>query len=501
MIPIIAARSISKSFSGRKVLEDFDLDIMLGEIHSLVGQNGSGKSTFIKILSGYHDPDSGGSLKFNGKPVNLPLNATDPGKLGMSFVHQDLGLVDNATILENLRVGRYQTHFGWFISWAKECLYAKQALARFGLDLDPNAKLSTLNHIEKALIAISRALEQIKDVEHGLLVLDEPTSFLPRDDVDRLFDAMREVAAMGHGVLFISHRIEEVLKISDCVTVLRDGRKVGTFASENLDEDSLITHILGFSLDQLYPEAHPVEGTPIFFTNDVNGGGIHDFELEARTGEIIGLTGLSGMGQEEVFYLLYGANKARSGRIKIGDQEFDLKSFSPIQAMQAGMALLPANRLLDGASQSALLIENMTLATLNKYFKHGILNHKKEQSRSCELMEQFDVRPREPKKTFSTFSGGNQQKALLAKWMDLEPKVLLLHEPSQGVDVGARKQIFSLIREAADQGMTILIASTEYADLSALCDRVVIFHDGRVTCQLSGASLTHERILEQCYRK
>lgn len=499
--PIITARGISKSFSGRTVLNKFDLDLMPGEIHGLVGQNGSGKSTFIKILSGYYAPDPGGTLEFNDTPVELPLAPTDPASLGMSFVHQDLGLIDSGTILENLRVGRYQTHFGWFISWKNECLLCRQALTKFNLNLDPNDSLSTLTHVEKAMVTIVRAIEQIKGVEHGLLILDEPTSYLPRDDVERLFSAVREVASMGHAIIFISHRIEEVLQLTNRVTVIRDGNKVGTFETKKLNEDSLIQHILGFSLDELYPESHQNYGKPIFSASHVNGKIVTNFEMEAQTGEIIGLTGLSEMGQEEILYLLFGASKAQSGIVKIGNKEFELEKFSPVKAIHAGLALVPANRLKDGASPTARMAENITLGILNDFFKHGMLNLRTEITIAKKLMEDFNVQPMASEKPFNTFSGGNQQKALLAKWMAVKPQVLLLHEPSQGVDVGARKQIFNLIRKAADQGMTVLIASTEYEDLAALCNRVFVFRDGFVTSELSGSSLNHERILEQCFRK
>lgn len=499
-IPIISVRSISKSFSGRTVLNGFDLDLMPGEIHGLVGQNGSGKSTFIKILSGYHVPDPGGSLKFNNTPVELPLMPTDPASMGMSFVHQDLGLIDSGSILENLRVGRYQTHFGWYISWKNECLLCRQALARFNLDVDPYAKLSTLTHVEKAMVAIVRAIEQIKIVEYGVLVLDEPTSYLPRDDVDYLFTAVREVAAMGHAVVFISHRIEEVLQLTDHVTVIRDGNKVGTFETKDLNEDTLIQYILGFKLEELYPESHESKGQPVFSATEVSGSNVSDFEIEAQTGEIIGLTGLAEMGQEEILYLLFGAQKATSGSICIDNQYFKLSDFSPAKAMHNGLALVPANRLKDGASPTAHMAENITLGILNSFYQHGMLKLREESYVANTLMRDFKVQPMDSEKPFNTFSGGNQQKALLAKWMAVKPKVLLLHEPSQGVDVGARKQIFSLIRKAADSGMTIMIASTEYEDLAALCNRVFVFRDGCVTCELSGSSLTNERIIEQCYR-
>ena len=499
-IPIIEAQGISKSFSGRKVLNGLNLDLLPGEIHGLVGQNGSGKSTFIKVLSGYYAPDPGGSLKFNGVPVALPLAPNDPAKLGMSFVHQDLGLVDEGTVLENLRVGQYRTRFGGYISWKDECLLAQQALARFNLELDLNAELSSLKQVEKVIVAIVRAIERIREVEHGALILDEPTSYLPRDDVDRLFAAVREVAVLGHGVIFVSHRIEEVLELTQRVTVLRDSRGVGTFETKDLNEESLIEEILGFKLEDLYPEPHPARDAPAFSATHITGKVVSGFGLEARTGEIVGLTGLAGMGQEEVLYLLFGAQKARSGSMTIGNDLFELAHFSSAQAIRAGLGLVPGNRLKDGASPTAAIRENMTLPMLGEVFKHGVLSLKSERKLARELMGEFDVRPGETEQSFNTFSGGNQQKALLAKWMAVKPRILLLDEPCQGVDVGARKQIFGLIRKAADQGVTVLIASTEYEDLAALCDRVLVFRDGSVISELSRGNLSKERIVEQCYR-
>lgn len=500
-VPAIRVRNLSKSFSGRKVLSNFDLDLMPGEIHGLVGQNGSGKSTFIKILSGYHNPDPDGSLQVNGSPVELPLSPADPARLGMSFVHQDLALVENGTITENLRIGRYGTSFAWYISWKNERLLCKQALVQFGLSLDPDLKLSHLSQIDHALVAILRALEQIKHATvKGVLILDEPTSYLPRDGVDRLFKIVREIASLGHSVLFVSHRLEEVLELTNRVTVLRDGKIVGTYETSSLNEDLLIQHILGFALEDLYPESHSTQGEPILSVKGLEGSGISNFSLEASTGEVIGLTGLLGMGQDEILYLLFGAKPADQGEITVDGQTHRFHGFSPAIAIQLGIGLVPANRLRDGGSPLASAAENMTLASPPKFYDHGRLKLRRERQEASELMEVFDVRPREPEKLFNTFSGGNQQKALLAKWITVNPKVLLLHEPSQGVDVGARKQIFGQIRRVADQGTTVLIASTEYEDLSALCNRVFIFRDGRVVSQLSQDRLSRERILEQCYR-
>lgn len=497
---VIAARNFSKTFSGRTVLRGVDLDVHPGEIRGLVGQNGSGKSTFIKILAGFHAPDPGGSLRLRDEPVALPLQVDQPAKVGMSFVHQDLGLFERGTVMENLRVGRYRTALGWRISWRRERELTRAALARFGLDLDPDSEVASLTEVDRAMIAILRAVEQMQQAPgSGLLVLDEPTAYLPRDGVHRLFEAVRQVAAMGHGVLFVSHRLEEVKQITDRVTVLRDGGVVGTADTASVEESDLISMILGFSLSELYPTPHETTGEVVASVSDLAGQGVHDVCLTLRQGEIVGLTGLLGMGHERVPYLLFGAEPATAGSLELQGRTYDLREMTARRAIRAGLALLPGNRQRDGGAPLATASENMTLVTLGRYFS-GWLRHGREEQDVLRLMDGFQVRPSEPERPFSTFSGGNQQKALLAKWFAVAPKVLLMHEPTQGVDVGARKQIFRQIRDQADAGTCILIASVEYEDLAHLCDWVMVFRRGRPSSELHGDALTHERIVEQCFR-
>jgi len=496
----LSARNVSKTFSGRTVLRALDLDLLPGEVHGLLGQNGSGKSTFIKILSGYHTPDDGAALTVAGKQLALPLDPREPHLLGLSFVHQDLGLVPEMTVLENLRVGSYETGLGWRIHWRRERQRVREALGRFGLeDISPDAEIGGLRDVERAMVAIVRALERLKGLTQGVLVLDEPTAYLPRDGVERLFDAVRNVAAAGIGVLFVTHRLEEVRGFTDRVTVLRDGVRVETAETASLSERELIERILGRSLGELYPNPHEMRGERALSARDVSGKLVRSFSIDLHRGEIVGLTGLLGMGQEQVPHLLFGSERARAGTISLRGREYDLRRMSPRRAITAGVALLPANRLREGAAQSATVTENFTLPTLSTYFSRGVLRHKRERRAVATGLHEFQVVPPEPDRVFAKFSGGNQQKALLAKWFATRPEVFLLHEPTQGVDIGAKKQIFGQIRDLAEAGGAVILASVEYEDLAHLCDRVLVFRDGDVVAELRRPDLTEERIVEQCF--
>ena len=485
------------------MLRDFDLEIAPGEVHGLVGQNGSGKSTFIKIIAGFYDPDPDpeASLAIRGEEVALPLRAGDPARLGLAFVHQDLGLIESATVLENMNVGRYRTEAVWRIPWRREKRHARQVLEEFGLQISPDTLIGSLRQVDRAQVAIVRAFDQLTDVQRGLLVLDEPTPYLPRDGIQRVFQTVREIAARGMGVLFVSHRLEEVFELTDRVTILRDGRIVDSCATDTLDEQKLIERILGFALEQLYPAAHePKQGVAMSVSN-LSGPDVSDVSFELHRGEILGVTGLLGMGWDRLPYLLFGADKATSGTLRLDDIDVDLAGgLAPGHAIELGLAFLPANRLGDGSLQSATVIENVTLATLGSYFRSGLLRHGSERRRAADLLREFDVRPPDPDRVISTLSGGNQQKVLVAKWFETQPKVLILHEPTQGVDVGARAAIFKRIRDAAAGGAAVLLASSEYHDLPHLCDRVIVFRGGRAVSVLHGASLTHERVVEQSFR-
>jgi ribose transport system ATP-binding protein len=495
--PVVALAGLSKRFGGTLALDGVDLDFLGGEVHALVGQNGSGKSTLIKILSGFHSPDAG-SLKVNGAPVTLPAAAGELRQLGIQFVHQDLALVPTMSVLENLRLGRFSRGALGRIHWRSERATARRALARFALGVDPSTPLGDLTEAERAVVAIARAVQAFEAGSgRGMLVLDEPTAALPEKEVKRLFDAVREVAASGSAVLFVTHDVGEVLTIADRVSVLRDGRLAGTRATFELDEGRLVELILGRELGELYPPVEHRTGETALEVTGLSGAVATAVDLRVRKGEVLGVTGLAGAGHDEIPYLLCGARPRRAGTIKLEGRE--LTSGSPAASKRAGLALLPADRQRLGGIGRATVRENVTLTDLPAFRRGIAIDRRRERTAVEEVLARFSVTPAEPERALYTLSGGNQQKALLARWLRNAPRVLLLHEPTQGVDVGARKGIFEILRAAASDGTSILYASTEYEDLANVCDRVLVLRRGRVVAELTGERLTQDHIVKCCY--
>lgn len=499
-VPALRIQGLSKTFGPARALDDVSLEIARGEIHGLVGRNGSGKSTLIKILSGYHVPDPGASLEIGGLSVDLPLPSSEAYRLGLAFVHQDLGLLPEMTVLENIRIGRFATGAGWHIRWKNERKLVAEALARFGVRVSPDALVGTLREVDRALVAIVRGLIDLQSHEHGILVLDEPTAYLPRDSVEQLFKTVRTVAAAGTAVVFVSHRLDEVMDLTDRTTVLRDGRVVGTVDTAESNEEELIQLILGGQLEDFYPEPS-VPGTKIALRiSGLTGAIATAVDLDVHEGEIVGLTGIAGAGYDEVPYLLFGAKASKAGTVQIASTTLDHSELTPTTTMAAGMALLPADRQRNSAVGELTLTQNVSLPVLGSFFSGGRLHQRAERAKVAGLLVDYTVRPALPEAKMGQLSGGNQQKALLAKWIQRDPPVLLLHEPTQGVDVGAKKDVFERLREAAVAGAAIVFCSAEYEDLAHLCDRVLVFHNGRVAATLSGTDLTEDRIVEQCYR-
>jgi ribose transport system ATP-binding protein len=504
--PVVSLRHISKTFGGVRALHDVDLTIRRGEVHGLLGENGSGKSTLIKILSGFYAADGGGELEINGRPVPLPLKPGQFRRLGMSFVHQDLGLVRTLSVVENLLVGDLTSQRRWRLSWTRERRRAQEIFESFGLELDPRAKVSDLRPTDRALLAIVRAVEEIRantaddGSEYGLLVLDEPTVFLPASDRDELFAIVREIAATRASVLFVSHDLDEILEITDRVTVLRDGKVRGTVDTARASYEVLVEMIVGRRLQALSIEGERTEAGKAVSITGLTGRYARDVSLTVREGEVVGLTGVLGSGFEEIPYYVFGARSAAAGRLEVDGKTYDLRGMSPSRALEAGIALIPADRQGDGSVGSLSLGDNVTVPVLHRYRSRLGLNRSRMRSDARKLLEQFDVRPPDPRVKYQSLSGGNQQKAMLAKWLQTKPHLLLLHEPTQGVDVGARQQIIQLTRKAAADGTAVVCVSTDYEQLAAVCDRVVVFGRGRVARELTGDQVTKERIAEQCYR-
>jgi len=499
--PALEFSNLSKTFGSTKALDGVDLVLRRGEIHGFVGRNGSGKSTLIKVLSGYHAPDPGASLRIGGKPIDLPIESAEAARNGLSFVHQDLGLLPELSVLENIRVGRYDTGPGWRIPWRAEHRLVADALERFGVKVSTKTLVDDLREVDRALVAIVRGLIDLEEHSDGILVLDEPTAYLPRDSVEQLFDTVRTVANEGTTVMFVSHRLPEVMDLTDRTTVIRDGRVVATLNTADSTEEELIGHILGGKLDDFYPEAHNPTAKVAMTASGLNGAVATDVDLTVHSGEIVGLTGIAGGGYDEVPYLLFGASPAASGQIEINGQNFAAPAMTPLNAMGAGMALLPGDRARTSGVGEFSITQNVSLPVLGRFFNKGRLQHRGERNRVAELLANYTVRPKVPELLLGQLSGGNQQKALLAKWLQREPPVLLLHEPTQGVDVGAKADVFERLKEAADAGSAVLYCSAEYEDLAHMCDRVMVFQDGKIIAELSGSELTEDRLVEQSYRE
>ncbi|NPT44837.1 ATP-binding cassette domain-containing protein [Paraburkholderia sp. 1N] len=498
---VISLQNISKSFGPRKVLDGVNLTLSGGQVHALLGQNGSGKSTLIKILSGVYQPDDTdrrARMVLRGEPINLPPDADFAATAGIAAVHQDLPIISSASVLENLMIGRFETGLAWRIDWRRVRNDVARALGEFGIHATPEQAASELPEADRAMLAILRGLQGLPPDRPGVLILDEPTAHLPRDGVDRVFAAIRRVASQGHAVLLVTHRFDEVFAVTDRVSVIRDGVIAHVASTGSCTERELIRAILGFDLDALYPERETNAGEIVLDVDNLCGKRVQNMDFAVRRGEVVGITGLIGAGQEEIPYLLFGARRASSGSIAVCGQSFSQAELSPAKSIRAGMALLPADRRNASGVGAASVRENVSLPVLQRFFKNGFLREKAERNHVHELLGRFEVRPSDPELPLSALSGGNQQKALLAKWFQMKPDVLLLHEPTHGVDVGSRRTIFRMIKDAADAGAAIVLFSTEYADLANLCDRVVVMRNGQKSAELSGSTLGEQRIVAEC---
>lgn len=504
--PVLRIERLSKSFGGARALDDVSLTVRHGEVHGLLGQNGSGKSTLIKILSGFHEPDGKPTIEIDGRLLPLPVTLGSLRAHGVSFVHQHLGLLPSLTVLENLLLSDFAAETRWFIDWRAEAKRASELFERYEIRLDPLKSLSSLTPVERAQLAIVRAFDEVRrekretDVR-GLLVLDEPTPFLPAHDVASLFRLIREIVADGASVIFVSHDIDEVLDITDRATVLRDGRVVGSFETRAMSKAEIIRLIVGqhVDLETLRPTPRTL-GAPSIVISELRGGLLEPFSASLSAGEVVGLTGLIGSGYDEVLYRLYGAMPAESGVLAIDVARMDIASQTPDRSIAQGCVLIPGDRLGSGAIAGLSVTENISQPVLGRVSRSWALSDAVLSRNAVNLVDRFDVRPRDPKKLFGSLSGGNQQKVLLAKWLQTRPRLILLDEPTQGVDVGARAQVFSAIAEAAKEGAAVLCASSDHEQLTAICDRIFVFDRGRVVKELVGMEINKSAIAEACYK-
>ena len=492
--PVLEVEGLSKTFPGQVALADASLNLEPGRVHALLGQNGSGKSTLIKILAGYHQADPGGRARLFGEECH-PDELIRSGRIHV--MHQDLGLIDSLNSVENLALGRgfHTTRFGR-VRWAHELRSARRDLAALGAHFDPRRPVGELTPAERALVALARSLEGWGD-EGGVLILDEPTAPMTQPEVAVLFDAVRTLTARRAAVLFVSHRLDEVFEIADDYTVLRDGKVVATGEVAELDRDGLIAMIIGRALTSIDHAGHEVHGAPALQVRSLWGARLERFDLDVRPGEIVGVAGLLGSGREELAMLLVGAVERAHGSVRVDGVDVPA---DPHHAMTLGITIVPAERKRFGSIANQSVSQNVTLARLRPLFHGGRLSRRDERTDVLRWAERVDLRPRDPRRAFGTLSGGNQQKAVVARALRTQPKVLVLDEPTQGVDVGAKGTIYALLRDAANDGIAVVVCSSEAEELAAVCDRVVVLSNGRTVAELRGGALSSESIVHNVLR-
>jgi ribose transport system ATP-binding protein len=500
----VRARNVSKSFNGITVLSEVTFNIHKGEIVALIGQNGSGKSTFIKVLSGFHAPDEGAEIHVGTRDVTDSLHE-GPSSTGLAFVHQDLALIESLTILENLRIKQFATGLARRIKWREEEKEVRRILAIVGLDVSPRTKVADLTVTERALVVIARGLADIEsgeELDSRLLVLDEPTAYLPRSGVERLFSVLRSLSEMGTSVLFVSHRLDEVLEYCTRAVVFRSGEMVADLPTEGQTEGDLIKLMLGRTAEDLYPAYVEPEGSPLLTVTNLSGDEVNDISFVGNAGEIVGFIGLPGSGYDKVPYLVAGAQRATSGTFQLKGETLDATKLDSRRAIAKGIALLPADRKGTSGATGLKVVENMTIPNISSFTRFAkLINHKRERTTADAQIEHFDVKPKRSDVLLSTLSGGNQQKVLIGKWVIGAPSVLALHEPTQGVDVGAKRDVFHHLTTLAHQGALLLISSVEYEDLAHLCTRVHVMADGRIVRTIERAELNAHDLAVAVYAR
>lgn len=491
--PVLSVRHLTKRFPGQLALSDVELDLHAGEVHALIGENGSGKSTLIKCLAGFYEPEPGSQVVLDGAVIEHG----DTARLrdgGIAFVHQDLGLIPTMSVLENLLVSHgYAQGRVRQIRWRSERRRVRELLREYGLAIDPDTMVRHLSVADQTLVAIVRALTTARRSAR-VLVLDEPTAALPHGEVRRLFAWLEQLKQRGVAMLYVSHRLDELFEISERITVLRDGRRVGTFETGRMTEPELIRHIVGGEPSALYPDHEADVGRePLLQVSGLSGNRLADVSLSVRPGEIVGVAGLLGSGRSELARLLAGVQRRATGTVALDGRKLELKT--PAEAIAAGICLVPEDRRADGSVQSMTLAENLTLTGLRKLTRGGVLRRRAERARAAALAQEYFVRPPDLDRRFGAFSGGNQQKAVLAKWLSLDPQLIVLDEPVKGIDIGARAEVYSLIERQAERGAAVLMISSEVDDLTQLCDRVLVLRAGVLVGELAGASKTKDNIL------
>lgn len=485
---IISMKNICKDFSGVQVLKNVDFNIYDGKIMALLGENGAGKSTLMKILTGVYTKTSG-EIFLNGKEVNFK-STKDSQENGIAIIHQELNLIRHLSIGENIFLGREPVTKTKRIKWKQLYEESKIWLEKLGLDEDPRELVGNISVGKQQLVEIAKALS----LNAKVIIMDEPTGALTVSETERLFGVIRELKAQGHSIVYISHRLKEIFEICDDVTVLRDGELICERSIDELDEDKIIEMMVGRKLDEQYPRILSKPGQVVLEVKDLTNQFVQNISFKLRQGEILGIAGLMGAGRTELARTLYGIYKKEFGEIVLENRK--LRINHPTDALKHGIAYVSEDRKTNGIHLGLSVRENITLASLSSYCgKIGNISKSEEEKSANHYITSMSIKTSGTKQLLKHLSGGNQQKVSLAKNLDSKPKVLILDEPTRGVDVGAKKEIYELINQFKQQGMSIIMISSEIPEILGMSDRIMVMHEGKVTGIIDRDNATQEKIM------
>jgi ribose transport system ATP-binding protein len=498
-VSLLSVRDCTKTYAGVPALKSVSLSVLPGEIHALMGENGAGKSTLIRILAGVEPADQV-EVAVAGRDVVIdgPNAAFENG---LRFIHQELNVVPTLSVAENIFLSRpYPTRLGALVDWGRLAAVAGEALERLGIShIDPRHKIGELGHGDQMLVRISAALMEGGGAAAQLYVMDEPTASLTGEESQRLFSVLHQIRRSGRSVLYVSHRLDEVMQLCDRVTVLRGGELISTKAIADTSRGQIVHDMIGRPVEEVYPKAHELSDPQTALgVHELAGDGLGPLSFEIKKGEVVGIAGLSGAGQTEVLRLLMGADRTASGEILLGDQAY--RSRSPASAWQKGFALVPGERRSQGLILSRPIADNMSLPHLKRFTRGGaFLARRRERDFASARGEEVRLVALGPRQLCRELSGGNQQKVVFARALAGDPDILLLDEPTRGVDVGAKFDIYGLIRAISARGAGVLIASSDFPELIGMCDRILVMRDGTISTVLDAEGLSEEDLLNHCY--
>lgn len=488
--PLVRMAEVVKTFSGVRVLDEVGIDLVAGEVHALAGENGAGKSTLMKILAGIHAPDSG-TVLIDGQPALYDVRAAR--QHGIAIVHQEMMLAGNLTVADNLAMGRERRSRTGALDRRSTTSMAKRMLEEVGASFGPGTRVSTLSTGQQQLVEIARALADKPKV----LILDEPTAALSAPEVTNLFRLVRELRETGTAIAYITHRMEEITELADTVTILRDGRHVETARVADITPEHIIARMVGRPIGALFTHDRPPPRESVLTIRGLADRQIGPVDLDVKRGEVVGIGGLVGSGRSELARLVFGADRSTSGTVEVAGQR--VRTGSPQAAMRAGIAFVPEDRKAQGLVLGHSIEANIVLASLSSVSGSGVVRRRRVRSACATEGERLRIKMGSMTQPVRQLSGGNQQKVLLGKWLRTEPHVLILDEPTRGVDIGAKADIYRIINDCAARGLGVLVISSELPELIGISDRVVVMRHGRLVAELPGDGLTEEAVMRPAF--